>query len=621
MTPNGAELLAIALYLVPIAVVLLVRSTRSRSAQAVALDVPFAVALDLLLVLAAAWVVPLGVAALASRLLWLGAGAVLVRARRARIAWPTSLDAVRVASAIAAAAIAAGASALVSRTYLVHDRTWHGPLAASIEGQRLPFRNVFDGRDGLHYHVAGDALAAVLRALSLDVISSQRALSLGHDLLFGLAAGAGALLLAGLGNRRFLTPVLGGLALLLTGPIPLRRHLGADFSGYAYHTFLNLSFRPHVPLAALLMIGFVGVFAALAASASPLAEARAYPAAVCMFALLAITDEASAALLGVGAFAAWAWDPALLGSTRLRGLGALAGLAAAGALAVAAFGGGLSRGGPVSAVTWAAAAREPSVLGGYPPLALSTPQGREAFFFDVLPFGAAWLGVALAAVRGRGLGALVAFGAAVCAAGAALGTHVDVNHNAAEAQRFYLAPFFVTWLFALVALPRVPRGSVAAFAVLLGVAVPALSSAYWLRERMPEDLGPFAIGKQPWFDNLLRVDCRRGAGARLGESPRLAYVEPVVFFYWTACRPTFTPGTTTAPWPLKVFPVADTRAQLATIDRDLVKRAEPLDAICRTKPAGDDPACARARRHGCTPEGTDFVRCPLDAADRAALLR
>ena len=66
-----------------------------------------------------------------------------------------------------------------------------------------------------------------------------------------------------------------------------------------------------------------------------------------MFALLAVTDEASVALLGAGAFAAWVWDPALLGRTRLRGLTALAGLAGGGLIAAGAFGGSLSRGGPV----------------------------------------------------------------------------------------------------------------------------------------------------------------------------------------------------------------------------------------------------------------------------------
>ena len=633
MTPNGAEVLAIALYLVPIGVVLVTRATRARSAQAVALDVPFAVALDLLLLLAASWVVPFGVAALVSRSLWLGAGAVLVRARRAHLCWPASLDVRRIAGALLAAGTAAWASTLGTRGYLVHDRLWHGPLVASLEGQRLPFRNVFDGRDGLHYHVAGDALSASLRALSLDVLSAQHALALEHDLLFALAAGTGALFLSGLydggtgsgsaaeAGRRFLPPVLGGVALLLGGPIPLRGRLGGDLAGYAYHAFLNLSFRPHVPLAALLLLGFVGLFAERAAAGAAVGAARSYPAAASLFALLSVTDEASTALLGVGAFAAWLWEPRLLAATRLRGFLALAGLAAAGVLVVVAFGGGLSPGGPVHAISWAHAAREPSVSGAFQPLLLTSAPGRVAFFFDVLPFAAPWLGLALTAWRVPSLRASAAFAAAVCVTGVVLGTHVDVNHDTAEAQRFYLAPFLVTAVFALAALHRMPRGGVAALAVLLGVAVPAVFSVYWLRERLPADIGPSAIGKQPWFDDLLRVDCRRGAGARIGESPRLAYVQPVMFFYWTACRPTFTPGVSGEPWPIKILPVTESRAQLAAIDRDLVRRDARLDAICRTAAAGDDPVCARARLHGCTPEGTDFVRCPLDAADRAALLK
>src|SRR6202042_1449591 len=109
----------------------------------------------------------------------------------------------------------------------------------------------------LHYHFSGDVLAAMLKVLSSDAMAATNALHAGHDLMFGLMAGTVTLLALGLGASSGWAAILFGLAVILQGPIGFR-DVGDPNEGFSYHSFIHISFRPHVPLAGLMLVGAIG---------------------------------------------------------------------------------------------------------------------------------------------------------------------------------------------------------------------------------------------------------------------------------------------------------------------------------------------------------------------------
>src|SRR5580658_6186090 len=194
MTPTvtGAWLLAIVLWLLPVVILQVVRAHRYRPLWAVALDVPFAVALDLLSVMLLARFVRLEVAILLSRPAWLiGGAAVLVRRwRRSRELpeWPAVLRAKDLLAAVAAGALAVASCSVISFNYLVADSGWHVSLVTTLVTEKIPFMNALSPREVLHYHFSGDVLAAEFRTFSFDVISAARALPTAHDAMFAAMA-------------------------------------------------------------------------------------------------------------------------------------------------------------------------------------------------------------------------------------------------------------------------------------------------------------------------------------------------------------------------------------------------------------------------------------------------
>ena len=279
-------------------------------------------------------------AALVSRGIWLAvAGAVVVRRRRRglRLAWPRAIPRGAALQAGLLALLALGVSLSLSRPCAIWDREWHIPLVASLRGQRLPFMNVYEPSGGLYYHFTGNVLAAMLQAFSGDALHASLALSLAHDLTFLLLGAELGLLLWAVGIRRATLAALVLAATLLAGPVTLLREPERKLvSGHSIVNFLSLSFRPHVSLAYLLTLGFVGfVLAGLRRDRIAVVMRRLWPSLGLVAAALTLTDESSLTLLALGLGALWLCDPALLGTDRRRGL--LVGLGAAAVVAVTAL--------------------------------------------------------------------------------------------------------------------------------------------------------------------------------------------------------------------------------------------------------------------------------------------
>ncbi|HEX7600578.1 MAG TPA: hypothetical protein VF316_03190, partial [Polyangiaceae bacterium] len=318
------EWLVAVVYLAPVLLVLGLRARRGTPLWELALDLPVVVAADLVLMLALTRVMSLERSAFLSRSLWL---CMVVAARMWKrgpggpVAWPRALDVSTVLTMVAAAAVALLPFLPFSRTYNIHDRGWHGPLVTAIQVQQLPFRNVFDPQEVLHYHLAGDVLAAALRAFSFDVLSSARALALVHDLFLAMTAAWIALACRAAGARRALVVAFAAVAVVWHAPFP--RGLGTPFDGHNFfYVFSDLTYRPHVPVAFFGAVVFVGALALRGASSASAAPGRVLLAMASSDALLSVSDEASAGVLGLALGLTWLVAPGVLGLGRLRGIGA-----------------------------------------------------------------------------------------------------------------------------------------------------------------------------------------------------------------------------------------------------------------------------------------------------------
>ncbi len=626
-TVRIAWLLSIGAWLVPILVLQVVRSRRDRPVWEIALDVPFAVALDLLSILVVTRFVHLETAALVSRPAWIVGGAALatVRWRRRgwRPRWPAALEARALLAALASGALAIACYSGISFHYDVWDYGLHVPTVTAIASQQLPFINALSGTQVLHYHFAGDVLAAVLRTLSFDVISSMRALHTAHDLMIAAIAGTVSLLAMGLGLRRRWSAVLSGLGVVLQGPIPLRGRLGHAFLGYSYQNFPNLSYRAHVPLAGLMLVGALGVLAVRAARRTQASTYASAPLLLATVGVLSVSDEASTAMLGFAVGAAWLVEPHLLAPRRAMGLVLLVGMGAMLVDANLLFFASLAPGSPVQSITLTDAARVPPLLSD-PALRLSEPHGWMVLVMDFLPLLASGAALSLLALRlrSRPLVALAVLVWSLIVVSACLVLRVEVNHAPNESQRYFVAPFFACVVLAVLFLDRMPRGSIMASLALLGIAVPAILCGYWIHEEASIMMSEFSEEATAPADKLHDLDCRAVADAHFGDRPHVAYVESTEFYRVTTCRPVFH-SSSDGDWAIPVKPTTEALAQLRNLDAKLVAPEDEASAICLRDPkARSDDVCKRALhvRTSCRPFGSRYLVCPLGPADRDDLL-
>lgn len=627
---TGASYLAVVLYLVPLAVLLAVRARPDRDAWEVALDIPFGIALDLLGVLTLSLVMRLELATLVSRAAWIAGGVVYVVWRRKRglepPRRPRSMGRRELALVVMSACAGAALSMEISRACLNSDRRWHVPLVTSLRGQTLPFHNVYDPHGVLAYHYSGDVIAAQLQALSFGILHSSFALSLAHDLLFGLTAATIALLMRQGGIRRIPFGVLAALGLLLAGPITLLRPDG-QAAGYDFVDFLRLSYRPHIALGGLLIAGFLGaIWARLRDPDRTVPAASTWPVLVALTGALALTDEASIGLLGVATFGAWLVDQNALARHRMHGVAILAALLAALVVSTLVFHGALSPGAPrenIDVVAWQAPGYHHGAL------SLDIVKGRRMLGYDLLATGLVWLAGVLVVVssrRRRDLAMLILFTLLACTSVLAL-TRIVIGGVAEESHRFMTALMLAVPLVGLFWVVRARAPGVArtmgAIVPCLAISAIALSAASTLR--WMQMVGTSSACDKPTAlfttADFNEVDCRDSFAAHLGESTMPTYLARPVAYLYSGCHPVFAasarqPG---QHWMVNTGMPIFGRGALAVLDGWLGPE-RTLGAACSVRPDWD-PVCtyARAQRR-CRAVGGGVAVCYLTAADRAQIL-
>jgi hypothetical protein len=612
--------------LLPIFLVLGLRSTAEREPWEIALDIPATIALDLLVVLALTLVLRLEQAAVVSRVLYLvAAGAIASRRRRSPPRWPHALKDREIGLLVVAVCVALAISMQISRRWVVWDRGWHIPLVGSLRGQRLPFHNVFNASEVLHYHFSGDVHASMLQTLSGGVLHASLALSLAHDLHFGLTGLLLALFMISWGYRARWEHALGTAALLLAGPVHLfRENVRTPQEGYNFLSFLSFSFRPHTALGALLMLGFVGAIVSRLDHRDDLPLEKTAPLLVACAAGLSITEETSLGVLGLTLGLTWLCAPRVIHERRTWGLAVFLALLAALVLPNLVFSASLSPGGEhhvFKIVPW----RSPGYYREVLPL--STPRGRFMLGYDL--FGPAAIGfgaiVHAARRRSRGRGVLAAFFFTFLAISTLALTRIDVDGHSLESHRFATAVFVIGPFVALALLsPRFPavapvprRATYPAAAMLAGMVAGPVSTLDWVVYFAPNwcakhhDFGVW---------NFYEINCRDMV-KRSSSATRHAYVSKPLFFLGTGCVPTFAPGYAfDSYW--KAITIGHAYEGFRAIAE--IRKAHPeapaIPALCPAPPDGKDPVCALAEARGwCEPAGAAARACSLPMSEAARL--
>lgn len=618
-------LFAALLWSAPIVAFALVRMRKDRELWAVAADLATAIAIDVLFVLALAFFVPVSQAAWIARALW--AVALLGQWSRARrvIALPSALGRSELAIVGVAALTGLASSLALSRPYSIWDRLWHIPLVSSLGAQRLPFANVYDPAVPLNYHFAGDVLAAVVQALSLGRVHAALALSLAHDALFVITGVAVALLLIALGPRGVVPRVAMVVGALFVGPVTFFR-LGATppTGGYSLFNYLTLSFRPHVVVAGLGILGFWALIVGrLRARGAALKARRTAPQMLVIAAALAITDEASIALLALSLGALWLVRPEAVAPRRLQGALVLAGLFAVFVGVNFGFGASFGRGAPHLAMAVVA----PRVPGyDHPSLALTAAGGPRTLLLDLFPVVIAIVVGVLArlAARGRGEGILAVY-VTLVAGSAALFLSLEVDASSIESHRFVTAALWLAPVVGatLLGAPRLrERGPSAALhlarlSLASGTALAVASTLVWVVTIAPRQ-GEVHAGFFSSVD-FYDVDCRAATGPRERGKPGLFYAEQRTWYLWAGCHPSFAPAPPGAHWRMQVKAPYWGPESLRALDRWL-SPGDSLRVVC--KPRGTtDAVCRYAEAHGRCGGGGSLVHvCALDAEDRRQLL-
>lgn len=624
-----AQSLSIVLFLVPLVLTFALRARAERSLEAVAMDIPLVVAVDILTILVATRFVTLEVATLVSRPLWiLGAIGTWLRLRRRGQGprWPRALGLRACSGVLIAILTVSYFCSFISMRYVVWDEQWHTSLVSALTVEKIPFVNALSEHDVLHYHFAGDVAASMQRTLSFDVISANRALHSAHDVLFALAAAFIALLLLARPKVGALFAALGAAAVLFHGPIPLRGNVGLAGHGYSYYSFIMLSYRPHVSLAGLLSAGIVASVFVRGRGPSSLRDRETIPVLLSSTALLSITDETSTALLGLALGITWLAFPEILAGSRRRGLVVLILLATAVIGSNLLFAASLAPGGPIQKIAFAKTWRVPPISSSYPALQLSTADGRRVFFLEMIPMLLAGLALARHALRNRkrrrATAALLLFAGTVVTAGSALALRIDINGDATEAHRFFVAPLLSSAVLVVLVLPEMLEGTSEVALAVLAAGAPLVCSVYWIREIAPQYMAPQKASAER-STNVFATNCRDAADAHFFDHPRAVYVAASIFERYVGCRPVFSPARTDASWTTKINPLTNAKPQLTAMESSATDPAEEFTAICPPKNVSADAVCAVAARvrTSCRDEGTDFVACPLTRAQRDEILR
>lgn len=632
---TAATLVASVLFLIPVFSLFAAKARRDRELWEIALDIPFAVAIDLLSVLLLSKFVPLQIAALVSRPLWIAAAA-LVMLRRKRKgdapSWPSALGAAELWIVALCSFAAILLSLQLSRPYAIWDRFWHIPLVSSMRGQTNPFFNVYEPTVKLYYHFSGNALAAMLQALSFAVVHASFALSIAHDIMFGLTGACLALLFRAWGLRRSLIVALAVLGVLLIGPpTVLRAGEGRPEGGYSYLNFLVMSYRPHVSVAALLLVGFAGAILVRLRgknSAVSIPLSKTAPVLIGCTALLGITDEASIGTVGLALGLTWLAVPDVVAPKRLSGILIFLGLALALALPNVLLSAALSPGAhslDVGIVPW----RSP----GYhnPVLPLSTEAGRWMLFLDLLPMIAVLFAGLLRLRKRRDqamVGSVLLYGVLLLIS-ALLLTRIEIDHSPYEAHRFMTAISLLTPVFGLSWIGPFSQNegrstrpaTLGPVLVLVAIGLCAVPTLEWI-----QGVAPKRAHKHEVHDkrrNLFTINCRKATGATLLDRPKPVYMAPSIWYLYAGCRPVFSIPTPSGHWTMKIGPPKLSEGALSDLHRGMVKADEMLEVLCpaKTSELDEDKVCEYAMaKTRCESIGSLVVRCELTGAQRLELM-
>jgi hypothetical protein len=495
-----------------------------------------------------------------------------------------------------------------------------------MRGQSTPFYNVFQDHGQLYYHYIGDVHAVMLQALSFGHIHASTALSRSHDVVFGLVGLSFGLLAPGFGSKRWLPLVLLTSSCLLIGPATIFREGPSRLgTGHSLINLLSLSFRPHVPLSFLFMLGFTAAALLPVIHPSPPKRSATRFALFTCTAALSLTDEISLALLGAALGATWLVAPEVLCKKRRNGFLVLLGLVVTIGAVLLVYGGTFSPGAPHEPTSFVA----PQSPGFYQaPLPLSTAQGRTYLFLDVLPVPLVFLAGAICWLGKRTRSSGVSFLSFAVIALIAVGllTTIVVNGEGLESHRFatpalYLCPLYAFhWMSqeGSVLWNRLWRQLVMGFA-LFGIGPATFSTLEWL----------IVLGESEctshrafWGGMFYETDCRRDTAATFGEAPAPTYLASEVLYLVSGCHPTFipTPDQATNKHALVInWPETGPKA-FAKVDR--WAGAAPAAAFCPLKPTASDPICnAAVKAKLCSPSGKSVQRCMLSAEDRKKILQ
>jgi hypothetical protein len=627
----AASLLAAAGLLFPVVLFVALRSTRERAPWEIAVDIPVAMSLDLFVVLVLALVVRLEIAAVISRVLYLVAGAVRVAyfRRVGRPRWPAALGRRDVARVAGATAMALGLSLTLSRKFVIWDRHWHIALTGSLRGQTVPFHNVYDASQVVRYHFAGNVHASMLQTLSGGVLHSSFGMSLAHDLHFALIGVVLGLLMTGWGCRAAWQHLLGIAAFLLQGPCHLfRQDIRTPQEGYAFVSYISLSFRPHAALGGLLVLGFAACLLGRLASRDDLPLRRTAPSLVAIAAAMAITDETSLGVLGLALGLTWLVAPRIVHERRLYGVLVFVALAAALVVPNLVFSGSLSGGAGsermgLKIVPW----RVPGYYKASIPL--TDPVGRLMLAYDLCAPSVVAVGSVVVAFirRARGRGVFVAFYCILYVISTVALTRLDLKAGRTEElHRFYTAAFLMAPLVFIVVLsPRFPviapvpsRPVPFSIGVMLaGLGFAAFSSVdrIWVAPTWAPKHHDFSAY------NFYEVNCRKAVGDSRWMRTRFTYVNRAQYYLIAGCIPAYTPGFShDSTWHVLTIGLPYEKADAVS----RIRKALPADAsiplVCPAKPDKNDNICTAAESAGtCKPAGTEVKNCTLDAARARAL--
>ncbi len=613
---HALALLGAFLYLLPIFVLWVAHARREREVWELALDVPLALSVDYLSMLLVARFMSLETAAWVTRAAWAVAGAYFLgrdRDRPMRLLRPGTRVGFVIYATLAVYACV-WISTSLSREWGMWDRGWQDPLVASVRGQTTPFMNVYQPTVPLHYHYTGVALASVLQALSFDALHASYALSLVHDVYFGLVGFMVAGLLCSAGVRRWYVHPLVALAVILGGPVTAFRAVGPD-RGYIFLNYVQMSFRPYVAVAGVLFVGIVGcVYVRLEGLRRSESPWRTLPALVGSFVMLAITEEPSAAILGLGLGAAWLVHPDTIHPKRWVGLAALVPMAASIPFAARIYQTSLAATGTVNAKTLV-----PWRMPGFelPSLPLSTEVGRRVFYFEFFPMIAMTLAlVAIAVASGsRRRAATCALIVVPALAAMFLVLRVEINHLPADAHRFVIATAFVCPLGAALVIAKDGRIGIGAVLAVFGMIAGGHSTLGWIDGIWRHGSDPINGGP-----DMHQLSCREMVGGGAFERARPTYVAPSVFWAWVGCRPAFIAGTGNVVRVIKTEGPRIGPSAIHELDSEIARPGQPLRIVCSAANPDDDPVCRYAvPLSTCKRGGARALVCELPDSARAGL--